>query len=74
MPITTQKIRQELLLSVEGCLRALSLSESSITKLPDSIGNLKHLRYLDLSGTKLKELPSSVCTLYNLQTLLLLGC
>ncbi|KAL5548659.1 hypothetical protein UlMin_003890 [Ulmus minor] len=59
---------------VEGCLRVLSLSESSITELPDSTGNTKYLRYLDLSGTKIKELPDSICTSYNLQTLLLSGC
>ncbi|XP_024027180.1 putative disease resistance RPP13-like protein 1 [Morus notabilis] len=64
----------ELLLGAGGRLRALSLSESAITKLPDSIGNMKHLRYLDLSSTKVKDIPSSICTLYNLQTLLLSRC
>ncbi|KAL5548748.1 hypothetical protein UlMin_003979 [Ulmus minor] len=60
----------ELFLEVGGCLRVLSLSQSSITELPDSIGNMKFLRYLDLSYTLIKELPDSICTLYNLQTLL----
>ncbi|KAL5574569.1 hypothetical protein UlMin_016268 [Ulmus minor] len=64
----------ELFLKVGGCLRVLSLSQSSITELPDSIGNMKYLRYLDLSDTKIKELPDSICTFYNLQTLLLSWC
>ncbi|KAL5548705.1 hypothetical protein UlMin_003936 [Ulmus minor] len=64
----------DLFLKVGGCLRVLSLSESSITELPDSIGNMKYLRYLDLSDTLIKVLPDSICTFYNLQTLLLSGC
>ena len=73
-PRLTQEVLHELLPTTGGCLRALSLSESSITKLPDLIGNLKNLRYLDVSHTKIKELPISVCSMYNLETLLLVGC
>ncbi|PON33383.1 NB-ARC domain, LRR domain containing protein [Parasponia andersonii] len=73
-PMLTEKGVHELFLTTGGCLRVLSLSQSSIIELPDSIGNLKHLRYLDVSETKVAELPSSTCTLYNLQTLLLSGC
>ncbi|RYR40627.1 hypothetical protein Ahy_A09g046378 [Arachis hypogaea] len=39
--------------------------------LPDSIGELIHLRYLNLSHTPISE---SICKLYNLQTLKLRNC
>ncbi|PNY16226.1 disease resistance rpp13-like protein 1-like, partial [Trifolium pratense] len=38
-------------------------------KLPDSIGELKHLRSLEVSDTEITRLPESICSLYNLQTL-----
>lgn len=55
-------------------IRALDLSSSLLTEIPDSVGELKLLRYLDLSRTEIKKLPNSVCKLWNLQTLKLLGC
>ncbi|PON81308.1 NB-ARC domain, LRR domain containing protein [Trema orientale] len=61
------------LIRAGGCLRVLSVSDSYITKLPDSIGDLKYLKYLDLALTNVEAIPNAVCNLYNLQTLLL-GC
>ncbi|KAK7314132.1 hypothetical protein VNO77_39344 [Canavalia gladiata] len=56
-------------------LRVLSLSGySQLIEVPDSVGNLKHLRSLDLSGTRIKKLPDSTCLLYNLQILKLRYC
>ncbi|XP_062115667.1 putative disease resistance RPP13-like protein 1 isoform X2 [Humulus lupulus] len=66
--------RNNILLTEGSCLRVLSLSQSSIKELPDSIGSLIHLRYLDLSNTEIEELHESVCSLYHLQTLLLSWC
>ncbi|XP_058721662.1 putative disease resistance RPP13-like protein 1 [Vicia villosa] len=63
------------LLSTMTQLHVLSLSNyTSMTKLPNSIGNLIYLRYLNLSHTGIKTLPSKLCKLYNLQTLLLSYC
>ncbi|XP_050882303.1 putative disease resistance protein At3g14460 [Lathyrus oleraceus] len=56
-------------------LRMLSLSSyKSITKVPNSIGNLLYMRYLNLSHTNIERLPSETCKLYHLQFLLLAGC
>ncbi|XP_059453291.1 putative disease resistance RPP13-like protein 1 [Corylus avellana] len=56
------------------CLRVFSLNGYHIQELPDSIGDLKHLRYLNLSYTGIRSLPESTTTLCNLQTLILEGC
>ncbi|QHO58595.1 putative disease resistance RPP13-like protein 1 [Arachis hypogaea] len=53
-------------------LRVLSFDKLDV--LPNSIGELIHLRYLDLSYTNIKTLPESLCNLYNLQTLKLYYC
>uniref|UniRef100_A0A0A9HP51 Uncharacterized protein n=1 Tax=Arundo donax TaxID=35708 RepID=A0A0A9HP51_ARUDO len=55
-------------------LRTLDLSNFGVTKLPESIGKLKHLRCLQLRSTKVRSLPESICDLYNLQTLGLRNC
>ncbi|XP_022764340.1 putative disease resistance RPP13-like protein 1 [Durio zibethinus] len=55
-------------------LRALSLCDYNIKKLPQSIEELKHLRYLNLSGSLIQCLPESVTSLFYLQTLILRRC
>ncbi|XP_057995036.1 putative disease resistance protein At3g14460 [Hevea brasiliensis] len=55
-------------------LRVLSFKHYNITDLPDSIGDLKHLRFLDLSFTEIITLPETTTSLCNLQTILLKGC
>ncbi|KAJ9158839.1 hypothetical protein P3X46_024384 [Hevea brasiliensis] len=62
------------LLSKLPCLRVLSFNHYNITELPDSIGDLKHLRYLDLSYTPIRTLPETTTSLCNLQTMLLKRC
>ena len=48
------------------CLLVISCDFTK--KLPESIGNLKHLRYLAISKTcHFRSLPSSFCSLYNLK-------
>ena len=56
-------------------LRVLSFCDfEGVFALPDSIGELIHLRYLNLSGTSIETLPESLCILCNLQTLNLSRC
>ncbi|GLT33614.1 hypothetical protein SLA2020_081860 [Shorea laevis] len=55
-------------------LRVLSLCSYQISKLPDFVEKLKHIRYIDLSCTKIKCLPESMDSLIFLQTLLLSNC
>ncbi|CAK8564644.1 unnamed protein product [Lathyrus sativus] len=70
----SSKLFSDLLLTMTQ-LHVLSLSHlTSMTELPNSIGNLIYLRYLNLSRTQIKTLPSETCKLYNLQTLLLSSC
>ena len=57
-------------------LRVLHLGSSSnmLTDLPESVGNLKFLRYLNISRSKIVALPNSIVQLQNLQTLKLTFC
>ncbi|KAK9071390.1 hypothetical protein SSX86_009959 [Deinandra increscens subsp. villosa] len=57
-------------------LRVLHLGSSSdmLTDLPESVGNLKFLRYLNISRSKIAALPKSIVQLQNLQTLKLTFC
>ncbi|XP_078152898.1 putative disease resistance protein RGA3 [Carex rostrata] len=52
-------------------LRVLELKGYNLTRIPDSISELKHLAYLDIKSVSLKTLPLSIGLLYNLQTLIL---
>ncbi|KAH7536605.1 hypothetical protein FEM48_Zijuj03G0002500 [Ziziphus jujuba var. spinosa] len=56
-------------------LRTLALISSKITKVPEQIGQLIHLRYLNLFQSRnLQELADEVCDLCNLQSLRIEGC
>ncbi|CAK9315655.1 unnamed protein product [Citrullus colocynthis] len=50
-------------------LRVLRMSISLDDKLPESIGQLKHLRYLEISNSFVLRFPRSIVLFYNLQTL-----
>ncbi|XP_074314710.1 disease resistance protein RGA2-like [Silene latifolia] len=56
------------------CLRALALQTKNVTRLPDTIGDLLHLRYLNLSRSGITKLPDSIVKLHNLQTLNMNHC
>jgi len=64
-----------IIVSMLKYLRVLSFCKfQSKLPLPDSIGELIHLRYLNLSKTSIEALPESLCNLHNLQTLKLYCC
>ncbi|XP_042462347.1 disease resistance protein PIK6-NP-like [Zingiber officinale] len=51
-------------------LKYLSLRDSRISALPDSIGALQNLEFLDIRGTDIEELPNSIIKLQKLTHLL----
>ncbi|XP_020083793.1 putative disease resistance protein RGA4 [Ananas comosus] len=55
-------------------IQLLDLNTCEIEELPDSIGNLKQLRYLDISYTGIRRLPKSFCCLHNMLFLFIKGC
>ncbi|CAL9174084.1 unnamed protein product [Musa hybrid cultivar] len=56
-------------------IRVLILRYCGLWELPETIGNLIHLRYLDIShNSKIWRLPESLCDLYNLRVLDLFQC
>ncbi|XP_039026049.1 disease resistance protein RGA2-like [Hibiscus syriacus] len=55
-------------------LRVLKFGGVGVESLPDSIGELKHLRYFDISGTYIRRLPMCIRQLYLLETIRLLWC
>ena len=57
----------------DGAITALALRHAELTGLPDSIGDLVHLRQLDLSGNRLAELPAALGRLIRLAHLYLDG-
>ncbi|XP_051226218.1 putative disease resistance protein RGA3 [Lolium perenne] len=50
-------------------LRVLYLCFYNSSRLPESVGELKHLRYLNVIRTSIAGLPESLCALYHLQLL-----
>uniref|UniRef100_A0A0E0F3J7 NB-ARC domain-containing protein n=1 Tax=Oryza meridionalis TaxID=40149 RepID=A0A0E0F3J7_9ORYZ len=54
-------------------LRVLDLSDCSIQKLPDYIGQLKQLRYLNAPGIQYQTIPNCISKLIKLMYLILRG-
>ncbi|KAG6528219.1 disease resistance protein Pik-2-like [Zingiber officinale] len=51
-------------------LKYLSLRDSPISALPDSVGDLQNLEFLDMRGTYIEELPHTIAKLQKLVYLL----
>ncbi|MED6140870.1 hypothetical protein PIB30_097626, partial [Stylosanthes scabra] len=72
--VRSNDIKSDFWLKQLRCLRVLAFPNFQLMSLPDSMGELIHLRYLNLSETPIVTLPESLCELYNLQTLKLRSC
>ncbi|XP_074286090.1 putative disease resistance protein RGA1 [Silene latifolia] len=69
-PIANNEANVDIICSNLRRLRVLDFSFPRLKNLPNSIGDLSHLRYLDLSSNySLKILPESITKLQNLQVL-----
>ncbi|XP_074281864.1 disease resistance protein RGA2-like [Silene latifolia] len=67
-------VRNKLILDSFRPLRVLRMHGVGITELPNSVGDLIHLRYLDLSFNYIRKLPRSITKLVNLYLLDLSYC
>lgn len=65
--------RLEFLCRHSKFIRVVDLQGARIGTLPESIGDMIHLRYLGLRSCNLKDLPRSVARLLNLETLDIAG-
>ncbi|KAG1361135.1 putative disease resistance protein RGA3 [Cocos nucifera] len=70
---TKMMIKNELFESLRF-LRVMDLRDAGLENLPDSVGDLLHLRYLNVFCTDIKKLPESIGCLVNLQILNLAYC
>ncbi|MGK7898212.1 MAG: leucine-rich repeat domain-containing protein, partial [Xenococcus sp. (in: cyanobacteria)] len=66
-------IPEDVLRKIKGAKRRqvtkLNLSSSNLTKIPEEVFKLTHIRVLDLSDNKINELPESIGNLSNLTEL-----
>ncbi|KAM4099291.1 hypothetical protein ACJW30_07G146800 [Castanea mollissima] len=66
---------ESMLNTITSNFRSLrALGGLRITRVPNSIGNLIHLKYLDLSRSSIITLPEAITRLWNLQTLKVFSC
>ncbi|XP_066337334.1 putative disease resistance RPP13-like protein 3 [Miscanthus floridulus] len=65
----TKKLHQLSIIKGSRFLRVIDLYGLLLTRVPDEIGAIIHLRYLGIRNCKLSELPASIAKLENLQTL-----
>ncbi|XP_040382234.1 putative disease resistance protein RGA4 [Oryza brachyantha] len=71
--ISIQNVNSRLMVRFSS-LRTLFLSDCGINKIPESIGDLMHLRYLGFESVNIQALPESISQLRNLQFLNVKRC